>query len=144
MKHAYTFSDWSNRVIPESAPPDELLETLPKPLKYREYRPTWGKGSRSAEKAVATRNRGIREQNLQIFRNQVLPVIVESLDAESLHDAGLLLKDAGLLDRSGFRLYRKDDLSSWLAPGDSRIPQAEAMGATPLTGQAALDFLASC
>lgn len=133
MKYAFDFSSWESQDWTGNAPPDSVLESLPQPLKYRQYRPAWGKGGPSAEKANGTRNRGIRDKNRELFRREVLPVLVDSLDSESLLSIGLELRDPDLIDRSGFRFYRvPDGRGQWLAASDSRIPQALAMGAAPI------------
>lgn len=136
----YTFSDWQGGYVPEDAPPAEMLDNMPKPLPMKGYNPAWGKYSKSARKAAYTRDAKRRKENKETFRALVLPAIVDKLDAFSLHDAGITLRDAELIERSGYVFYSKGDRGQWFAPDDPHIEQAVALGAKPLPAESALSF----
>jgi len=130
MKYTYTFYDWDERQIPENAPPESLLDTFPQPLRYRVYRPAWGKGGKSAEKSVATRNKNIHAKNEELFTREVLPELLMLLDSKSLFSIGRALKNKPCLNLSGYHPYTLGEKCSWLHFSDPLVSDALAMGAT--------------
>jgi hypothetical protein len=141
--YTYRFSDWSEGYIPEDAPPDSILDNLPKPPKFRAYRPAWGKGSKSAEKAIQTRNQKTHLAAIEQFRREVLPIVRPLMDAQSLFETGLEIRDADLIDASGFRYWHNPETccGAWLANGDAKEPLAAEKGASPVTSSQALALL---
>ena len=139
----YSVDCWIHSHLREDSPPKELLDTLPPPLPSLIYSPSWGKYSEAARKATATRNFKRYSQNVETFRREVLPVVLPYLTAEALHDIGIELRDADLLERGGKRLWVAGEKASWIAKGHEDEQRALNLGASPLTTSAALAFLAS-
>lgn len=132
-KYTYSLHDWCQGYRLENAPPDELLDTFPIPTPYRPYKPAWGKYSKTAEKAAATRNRKAYDRDKEVFRFEILPQLVDQLDDASLLSIGLALGMPVLISRSGYRYFRKDDRGEFLARDDERLPKALEIGAAPIT-----------
>jgi hypothetical protein len=107
----------------------------------RGYSPAWGKYSESARKAAATRDHKRHLQNVEIFEREVLPRVLPLLDNESLHNAGLLLRRADLIERGGKRLWTTGSRSAWIDTGHPDEARAAAMGASPLSTADALATL---
>lgn len=140
MKHTYTCDDWCSGRPPESAELVAILKELPEPAKLHRYAPAWGKGSRTAEKAIASRNHNIYARNLCLFEREVLPTIVDHLDDESLKHIALELRLPRLLERSGFVYFTDGTRGSLLAADDLRIADVlDIPGVAAVSAEIAID-----
>jgi hypothetical protein len=141
MKYHFTFACWETGYLRPDAPPQDILDTLPAPIKSRGYHPAWGKYSESARKATYTRDHKRHLQNRELFAREVLPVVLPLLNHDSLHDIGVFLRRADLIEKGGKRLWVAGNRSQWIATGHPDEARAAAIGAAPLTAPDALEYL---
>ncbi len=141
MKYHFTFDCWETGYLHPDAPPQDVLDTLPAPLKMRGYHPAWGKCSEAARKAAYTRDRKRHLQNRETFAREVLPAVLPLLNHESLHGIGIFLRRDDLIEKGGKRLWVTGNRSQWIVTGHPDEARAAAIGAAPLSTADALEYL---